>query len=117
MSTGTIGSFDVLDIQPCRIGQAPVIDRYPHVQFGQCNLESEIGKEVERLGKVVRNAAADKVTLKAVPVKRLSLVQERLCKREMSKRLVADGFNVVVVYIELDVGCGGAGIVELHHQH
>lgn len=117
LSTVIIGNFDVLDIQPSRIGQAPVIDRHPHVQLGQRDLESEIRKEVERLGKVVRDAAADKVALKAVPVKRLALVQERFCEREMSKRLVADGFNVVVVYIELDIGCGRAGVVELHHQY
>jgi hypothetical protein len=53
------------------------------------------------------------VTLEPVPVERLALVQERLRQVEVGERLVADSFDVVVVDVQLDIGCGSSGIVKL----
>ena len=53
------------------------------------------------------------MALEAVPVQWLALVQERLGNVEVLERLVADGFDVVVVDVQLDIRGGGVGVVEL----
>lgn len=105
--------YDLLDVQPGRIGQPPIVGRHPHIQLRQGHLEAEIREPAEGLGKVVRHTTADKVTLEPVPVERLALVQERLRQVEVGERLVADSFDVVVVDVQLDIGCGSSGIVKL----
>lgn len=102
-----------LNIEPSLISQTPVIDRNPNVQLCKSHFKAQVGEPLDVLCEIIKEATADEVALEAVPVQGFALVKERLSESEVSVGFVVDGFNVVVVNVEFDIGGCGVGVVEL----
>lgn len=92
-----IWGLNLLNIEPSRVGQSPIVHRGSNVQFRVCHLKSHVCKHLGRLCQILGYGPSDKVALESDTVKRGSLIQERFGDLSVCLGFVVVGFNVEVV--------------------
>jgi hypothetical protein len=103
----------LLDSKPCRIGLSILPDRYPDVELGDRHVQSKVGEERHGLADIRRRLTSDEVRFKADTVEGCALGKKLLGDLDIGERLVVGRFDIVIVDVQLDIGCGCVGDFEL----